>query len=106
VINEHLVGYNQKDDPAGYKHAVCDAVHDSVNFLAGKKSLHLRTIIMAQILMRMQHVMTLLLRLSCLHRKQQLSVQVRCNYALLIFVQIEITNEVSYLKENKRGKEI
>ena len=71
-------------------------------FWQERKLLHLRTIIMAQILMRMQQVMTLLL--SCLHRNQQLSVQVRFNYVLLFFVQIEITKEVSYLKENKRGK--
>ena len=37
-----LVGYHQKDDPARYRHVVCDAAYDSVIFLAGKKVVALK----------------------------------------------------------------
>ena len=76
-----LVGDHEKDDPPAYRHAVCDAVYDSVIFLADKKLMHSRQIIHTQHFMRMQLVMKLLL--SCVHRIHQFLVQVRLNYELI-----------------------
>ena len=42
-LKDQLVGYHTKDDPAGYRRSVCDAVFDCVNFLAERKLVSLKT---------------------------------------------------------------
>jgi len=42
-LKDQLVGYHTKDDPAGYRRSVCDAVYDCAIFLAERKLVSLKT---------------------------------------------------------------